>query len=399
MNTSHVLTCPSPSERFSVWGTVAGHSIALVLPVCTLVFLITGPHSAAAALCWTLPVWLVILADVFSPADRDQSAAELPAWPFQALIYLLAALQLANIALMVDMAANLGWTDGSSIAASVCNLLAVRVVVGTNSCCSGIAVAHELIHRRHALPRCLGRLLLSTVCYTHFAVEHLRSHHRHVGTRDDAATARRGESYRAYWRRTKRAQLRNAWRLENERLGLQGSVRLSRRWLRHEVLLGLLAQLLLLGVITLYGGIAGLFIFLLQSLAAIRLLEAVNYFQHWGLERASDGLDAWVTDSWFTRHAFIGLARHADHHRHGGKPYHRLSHCEQGPKLPFGYFGMAVLAKSFNRQFQRIARAELQRYRNRPERVCAAFNGAVPAAGNSPDQTKPPADRPGLRAS
>ncbi len=398
MKTSAAMPCSSPADRFATWGTAAGHAVALVLPVSTMGFLITGPHSAAAALGWTIPVWLFILADIFSPADRDRSADDLPCWPFQVLLYLLAGLQLANIALMVGMVAALEWDDVSSITASVCNLLAIRILVGNNSCCSGIAVAHELIHRRHTFPRGLGRLLLLTVCYTHFAVEHLRSHHRHVGTRADPATARWGESYRAYWRRTKWAQLRNAWRLESERLGLPGTVGLSRRWLRHEVLLGSLAQVLVLGIITLYSGAAGLFIFLLQSLAAIRLLETVNYVQHWGLERASDGLDAWVTDSWFTRHVFIGLARHSDHHRHGGKPYHRLSRCEQGPKLPYGYFGMAVLAKSFNRRFQRMACAELQRYRDRSAPLRAAFNGNALTARNPPGKPNSLADPPGLRA-
>lgn len=312
-----------------------------------------------------MPVWLFIVADVFSPSERRRTEAVLPSWPFDGLLYLLAALQLANIALMIRMVSALDWDETGQIVASACNLLAVRILVGTNSCCSGIAVAHELIHRRPFFPRCLGRLLLLTVCYAHFAVEHLKGHHRLVGTRADPATAQWGESYRSYWRRTKLAQLRNAWRLENQRLGLAGVLPLNRRSFQNEVLLGFIGQLLLLSLIAYYSGVAGLFIFLLQALAAIRLLETVNYFQHWGLERDSDGLDAWVTLSWFTHHTFIGLACHADHHRHGGKPYHRLAPCERGPKLPYGYFGMAVLAKSFNRRFQLMARAELRRYRDR----------------------------------
>lgn len=365
MKTSAGLPCPPLAYGLSTWVTATEHSVALVLPICTLLFLGTGPHSAIDALLWTTPVWLFILADLVSPPDRRRAASGLPSWPFDGLVYLLAGLQLANIALMVRMAAALAWDDSGQIIASGCNLLAIRIVVGTNSCCSGIAVAHELIHCRRLFPRLLGRLLLLTVCYEHFAVEHLRSHHRHVGTREDAATAHWGESYRCYWRRTKLAQLRSAWRLENQRLGLLGAFPLSWRLLKHEVLLGLFAELALMAVIARYGGPAALFIFILQALAAVRLLEAVNYFQHWGLERASDGFDAWVTDSWFTQRTFIGLARHGDHHRHGAKPYHRLDHCSNGPKLPYGYFGMAVLAKSFNRRFQRIAQAELQRFRTR----------------------------------
>lgn len=356
----------SPSEDGCLaWLAAAEHSLALILPVCTLLFVAGGPHDSAAALWWTMPVWLFIVADVCSPPARRRSTAELPSWPFDTLLYLLAVLQLLNIALMIRLVSGLGWNDPGQITTSICNLLTIRVLVGTNSCCSGIAVAHELIHRRHFMPRWLGRLLLLTVCYPHFAVEHLRGHHRHFGTRSDPASAFWGESYRSYWRRTKRAQLYSAWRLENERLGLTGRPPWTWRALRHEVLVGLIAQALLLILVVFHAGIAGLFIFLLQALAAIRLLETVNYFQHWGLERGSDGLAAWVTLSWFTHRTFIGLACHSDHHRHGGKPYHRLIPCEHGPRLPYGYFGMAVLAKSFNRRFQRIAREELRRYRER----------------------------------
>jgi len=390
-----------PADGLSPIGAVAEHSFALVLPVCTLLFLSTGPHSAPSALLWTLPVWLFIFADFVSPSDRRQPSPDLPSWPFEGLLYLLAGLQIANTAVLVDMAAQLSWRDAAQIIDSVSNLLAIRILVGTNSCCSGIAVAHELIHRRRRIPRFLGRLVLCSVWYEHFAVEHLRGHHRHVGTREDPATARLGETYRSYWRRTKFAQYRNAWRLENERLGLPVSFPFRRgvvpepglgsrdakpqtsarsahpgyqkgafanilRLLQHEVLLGTLAQVLLLILIATYGGLPAAGIFLLQALAAIRLLEAVNYFQHWGLKKGTkpgQALAAWATDSWFTRHVFVGLARHADHHRHSAKAYQMLEYCGNGPKLPCGYFGMALLAKSFNRRFQDIARNELRRYR------------------------------------
>jgi alkane 1-monooxygenase len=371
---SAALPWPRYSDAKPAWAAGSAYSVALVLPLCTWLFLATGPHGPLAAILCTLPVWLVIAADVFGPRIRSQSPMDHASWLFDGLLYLLALLQFGNIVAMLAMAAALRWDSAYAITTSLCNLLAMRILVGTTSCCTGIAVAHEMIHRRHAVPRTIGRLLLLTVCYTHFAVEHLRSHHRHVGTPEDPATARFGETYRHYWRRTKWQQLRNAWRIESERLGLdrhipneEALVRAT-RWMHHEILRGLLAQVMVLAGAAYFAGLVGLMIFMLQALAAVRLLEAVNYFQHWGLERSRDGLDTWVTDSWLTHHTFIGLARHADHHRHGARPYYLLAaHCE-GPRLPSGYFGTAVLAKSFNRHFQRYARAELLRYRQRPRR-------------------------------
>ena len=356
---------PSTALSLRLFGSVAEHGLAVVLPVCTLSFLLTGPHTVGNALLWTLPVWLFIAVDFLSPPDRRAPAHDLPAWPFDGLLYLLAILQFANIVLMVVAASQLTWTGTENVILGVANLLAIRILVGTNSCCSCIAVAHELIHRRGTFPRLLGRCLLLTVCYEHFAVEHLRRHHRHVGTAADPATARLGETYAAYWRRTKLEQFRSAWALENARLGLQPDLRVSGKLLRHEVFLGATAEIALTVLILTYAGPAAAIIFLLQALAAVRLLEAVNYFQHWGLERRAglpEPFDAWVTESWFSRHVFVGLARHSDHHRHGAKAYHRLDFCGRGPRLPYGYFGMALLAKSFNARFQRMARAELLRY-------------------------------------
>lgn len=367
---------PSSALAFRLFGSVAEHGLALVLPLCTLSFLLTGPHTAGNALLWTLPVWLFIAVDFLSPPDRRAPARDLPAWPFDGLLYLLATLQFANIVLMVRLASQLTWTAPDGIIVGVANLLAIRILVGTNSCCSCIAVAHELIHRRGTFPRLLGRGLLLTVCYEHFAVEHLRRHHRHVGTAEDPATARYGETYATYWRRTKLEQFRSAWALENARLGLHAGLRLSGKLLRHEVFLGATAEIALIVLILTYCGLAAAIIFLLQALAAVRLLEAVNYFQHWGLERRAglaEPFDAWVTESWFSRHVFVGLARHSDHHRHGAKAYQRLDFCGRGPRLPYGYFGMALLAKSFNTRFQQIARAELHRY-SRSESEVSAFD-------------------------
>ncbi|MFO1417500.1 MAG: alkane 1-monooxygenase [Methylotetracoccus sp.] len=366
MTTNSASTDPIPPGTLK---TLAGHVAALLLPVATLAFLASGPHTPLAALSWTLPLWALVAADVASPRYRGAPRLDRPSWPFDALLYGLAGLQFANIALMVRMVSLLDTTGPDSWIDVLCNLLAVRILVGTTSCCSGISVAHELIHRRGHVPRLIGRALLSTVCYMHFAVEHLRGHHRHVGTADDPATARLGESYRAYWRRTKLEQFANAWRMETGRLGVSAArPRTLLRLIRHEVAIGLALQIALVATIGALAGPLAAAMFLLQALAAVRLLEAVNYFQHWGLRRDVDSLqaiDTWTTDSWVTQHVFVGLARHADHHRNATTPYQMLRHCDQGPSLPYGYFGMAFLAKSFNRRYQRRALAELRDYRAR----------------------------------
>ncbi len=49
----------------------------------------------------------------------------------------------------------------------------------------GITVAHELGHKKSPLERLYARLLLMTVCYMHFTIEHNRGHHVSVATPED----------------------------------------------------------------------------------------------------------------------------------------------------------------------------------------------------------------------
>jgi alkane 1-monooxygenase len=355
----HYPSCKIASDaRF-----FASHLLCLVLPTTSLVFLSTGPHDWHIALLWTLPVWLFILADVWSPSHRDDPPPGLSSQPFIGVLIVLAMLQIANIALMFHMIQRLPWSGAVDFAVAVANLLATRILVGTSSCCCGIVAAHELIHRPQRELQLLGRLLLCLVCYEHFAIEHIRGHHRNASTPADHASARFGESYAAFWRRTAAAQFKSAWRFESARLGMTGNAVLDKRLLTHEVFWGVLLEVALLGLIGWHFGLLAVAMFLLQALAAVRLLEAVNYFQHWGLSRRHKRFatrDAWVTDSWVTLYVFLGLARHADHHARPGQPYQTLKFSDAGPKLPYGYFGMALLAKSFNRHFQRLAIRELE---------------------------------------
>ena len=80
------------------------------------------------------------LADRFGPKLHRQPNPAVPSWPFDVILYLLAALQLLNMALLVRLFATQSfWTlDG---------LVAILLVGGTSGY-SAIVVAHELIHRR-----------------------------------------------------------------------------------------------------------------------------------------------------------------------------------------------------------------------------------------------------------
>lgn len=281
---------------------------------------------------------------------------------FNAILFALAGFQFLNILLLLHMASQLHWSTTAGVITSLFNLFAVKVIIGTSSSFSGIVVAHELIHRSQPTVRILGRLLLCLECYEHFATEHIRGHHQNVGTDADPATARFGESFEAFWKRTVPAQFKHAWRLESNRLGINKAQFVHRRLLNHQVFQGLLFEFALVVGIASFFGLTALLAFALQALAAVRKLEAVNYIEHWGLKRGANGkhtMLSWDTDSWFTLNTLVGLSRHTDHHQYAARPFSELCYHAESPKLPYGYFAMVFITVLNNRYFRSLATKEL----------------------------------------
>jgi alkane 1-monooxygenase len=238
------------------------------------------------------------------------------------------------------------------------------VVVGSASGYSGIVVAHELIHRPRKGWQAFGRLVLASVLYEHFYTEHVRGHHVRVGTSEDPATARFGESFQRYYFRTVPAQFRSAWRLETKRLGDVDMPWHDPRLLRSRVVHGLVVEWGIAAAFWWAFGPVAFVVHLLQAFWATRALEVVNYFEHWGLVRTTKRVvpeNSWDTHSWFTYYALTGLSRHADHHAFASRPYQALRVWEQSPILPRGYLAMFPLVLLQNRRFQKLATEELRR--------------------------------------
>jgi alkane 1-monooxygenase len=340
----------------------APHLLAFWFPGNALLFLATGPHPWWGTLLFAVPLVVGHWLDTRPWSARQQPREDVPALSFDLLVYALAAVQLANVALLARLFAVQGFASF--------DFFASVFVVGAGSGYQ-IITAHELIHRRKRGEQLLGRALLCTVLYEHFFTEHLRGHHARVGTPDDPATARFGESFQRFYLRTVPAQFRSAWRLEKQRLGDASMSNLDPRLLRSRVLHGLVVEgSLALGLGVLAGPVAFV-AFLLQALFATRLLEIVNYFEHWGLERRGprpSPADSWDTHSWFTYYSLIGLSRHADHHAHGTRPYQALRVRDEAPLLPTGYVGMIPLVVVQNRRFRELATAELERRKLGPFR-------------------------------
>ncbi len=87
----------------------------------------------------------------------------------------------------------------------------------------GITAAHELSHKASRLEQTLGRLLVVSVSYGHFYVEHVMGHHKAVGLTEDPATSRFKENfYLSFLPRVLKGEFISACKLERERLKNKG---------------------------------------------------------------------------------------------------------------------------------------------------------------------------------
>jgi alkane 1-monooxygenase len=221
----------------------------------------------------------------------------------------------------------------------------------------GITVAHELGHKKSRVERFYSKLLLMTVSYMHFYIEHNRGHHVYVATPEDPATARKDENFYAFWIRSVFGGYSHAWRIENERMTRNGKNKAS---IHNEMIWYALLPIVFCAVLT-----AGISLYLDtlawevpvfffgQSILDFTLLELVNYVEHYGIVRreVSPGryervnpLHSWNASHMLSNFFLFQLQRHSDHHAYAHKRYQVLNHYDESPQLPFGYPTMIMIA-------------------------------------------------------
>lgn len=162
------------------------------------------------------------------------------------------------------------------------------ITCGTLMGALGLAISHELGHKRDTLSRKLGLIQAALVGYGHFSIEHNRGHHRHVATPEDPASSQLGESiYRFMFRELPGAFFR-AWDLECERL---------------------------------------------------ERLKLAN-----GRYEPCRPHHSWNSNLIASNVITFHLQRHSDHHANPTRGYQSLRNFEELPTLPTGYLGMFLVA-------------------------------------------------------
>jgi alkane 1-monooxygenase len=322
--------------------------LALIMPMMAILGIVFAPQNAFLS---TLVFWfgfalLDIVLPKTSPAPIANEASMLY---FRWLLRLYVPLQLGLIGIGAWAAVQAEWLV----------VLGVAFGVGYITGSQGITFAHELGHSKSKIDRFCAWMLMTSVCYGHFMVEHYRGHHPRAATFEDAASARYGENFYSFLPRTLWGSLSSGWKLEAQRL-----VQMKSGWSKSPLLWSTIASigLVMLPLLMLFmplpvivpaqSAIKIIVFFLLQSVVAFTLLELVNYIEHYGLQRQTqDGkresfgmMHAWNADHVLTNSLLANLQRHSDHHMHAWKPYGTLQAMPQGPQLPTGYAGSIILA-------------------------------------------------------
>ncbi len=300
---------------------------------------------------FTVFAWLVIASlDFVLPARSPEpiDAQQSQVW-FRSLLRLYVPLQMVLIAAGAWAAMHADWLL----------VLGLGFGVGYITGAQGITFAHELGHSQSKLDRFMAWLLMTSVCYGHFMVEHYRGHHPRAATHDDPASARYGESLYRFLPRTLWGSFASGWRLEAQRL-----VQMKSSWAQSPLQWSTFGSLsmVILPFFMLFEAVAGMeyaqsaikiiVFMLLQSSIAVLLLEIVNYIEHYGLSRNTESgkreafgmMHAWNADHVVTNSLLANLQRHSDHHMHAWKPYGSLQAMPQAPQLPTGYAGCLLLA-------------------------------------------------------
>ena len=217
------------------------------------------------------------------------------------------------------------------------------ILLGGILAASNINIAHELMHKNNRLDQIMGSLTLSKNLYMHFYIEHIHGHHKNVATPLDPATSRFNETLYQFLPRTIIGSLTSAWNIEKKRLEKLGLGVFS---IYNRMLYYAANNIMIPLIIYSIWGFKGSFLFCVTGLFGALVLEAINYIEHYGLQRKEIAPGEYekvnISHSWNTSHRvsnyfLFKLQRHSDHHENGYKPYQILATYDESPQMPHGY--------------------------------------------------------------
>lgn len=210
--------------------------------------------------------------------------------------------------------------------------------------------SHDLIHRRKSWARRLGLFMMSTLAMPHWYTEHVYMHHPNVATPLDKESARINQSYYNYFFTVLPYAYAEAIRTQARRLARRGLPFWHRS---NPVWSWIAAWVSWIAIALAIGGWWGLAAWLFVVLFAAWGMRAVDYIQHYGLQRILQPNGKYekiqLHHSWnyssSENYMYFSIQRHSDHHRRPATPYPMLHNLpkEKAPALPTNYGTMLTL--------------------------------------------------------
>lgn len=321
------------------------YTAAFILPLLTIVSFLSEGVAAFSPLFFAF-VCVPIIDQLLGENKYNLSSSEVEKAKSSKLFdWMLYGAVISHLFLFVWFIFFLNFWNSDSIT-NIGHVISMGLMCGV----FGINVAHELGHRADKFHQFLSKVMLTTSLYNHFFIEHNRGHHRNVGTYDDPATARKGESLYVFWFRSVFTGWISAWKIvakERQRK------KLNVISFQNEMLQLQLVQVLLMVGIAFSQGWWGALNVGVAGAIGIILLETVDYIEHYGLERKIVSehrledvhpIHSWNADFVLGRLVLFELTRHSDHHTTPSKHYQLLDSKEEASTLPAGYPAMMLLA-------------------------------------------------------
>lgn len=246
------------------------------------------------------------------------------------------------------------------------DIIARIFMMGTILGVVGINVGHELGHKtKNPVKQFLAQVLLTTSIQNHFVPYHNGGHHKDIGTPEDLTSAEKGDNFYLFAVKSQIGGYFKTWKLEAKRLKAQG----KNSNFNPMFIYTLLPILLFICIFSFFGlYVTGCYF--IAAIYGIAILEAQNYFAHYGLRRKVlpngryervNARHSWNSDHIIGRVLLFELTRHSDHHHMGGKPYQILESKDESPMLPYGY-PMMLMLSFFPFLFRPLMKRQLELY-------------------------------------
>ncbi|HIF18273.1 MAG TPA: alkane 1-monooxygenase [Cycloclasticus sp.] len=283
-------------------------------------------------------VWLglltfvpLLLIDIIVPTDYKQHDASIE-WLAELPLYLHLFLM---IALYGTFTYWMMLEQQSGQATPAILLLGAAFSLGWLSAVPTLPVNHELMHRRNPMGRLFATLLGTFYFDPTRDVAHVHTHHIHLGTAKDSDTCPRGYSVYKFIPVAIYGSLKDFFEMEAMRCKKTKRSLLAPTG---RIMNAIMQIVVLVGVIFWFAGLTAMLIALAGMLIGRMLVEAFNYYQHYGLVRVEgkkyDSQHIWNHLKPISRTISFEITNHNDHHMDSYAPYYKLKPKADGPQMP-----------------------------------------------------------------